>query len=465
MSNFIPTRVIKGSVTYRYGLFPDEGQQQPKSSSSLSNAPPLHTTLPIVIEPNTEMVDHDRNNSSKDSLLLWISQNKSWIRNVLNSSGAILFRGFQIMSAQDFEDVALEAAHYPLQDGYLGTSPRNRVTKYTFTASEFGPMVPIPQHLEMSFLPNSQPKEIFFYCQSPPENLHQGETPICDMRLVYQNLNEEFKRKLDKYQVANVRNYCSKRHAQHHHSLFSISFWSNILKQLDPFRTKPWEDIFETESESQVYKLCEHDQVEPRWKQGKELELYNEHDPIKQVPFALPSNDANRHGEDSSSKNTQGQSSCFTWSNHMQVFHIDAVPCEYRQVAQRQQRWIIYLLWMIALVVILIKKLLVSRHDQAQHAFFVPKRSVADNGKDHAQQTNGVENSKKESTFGSEETTKELELSTKEIQHVSDTIWQNTVFFDWRKGDVMMLNNSIISHGRMPYTQKKSKRVILTAFC
>jgi len=401
MSNSPPIP-LGATATYRFGLKSSEGKQ---SSTRVNH------TLPIVIEPQSP------SQSSKEVLLKWISENKNWIQNQLDSYGAILFRGFGIDTAQDFEDVALNTSKYPLQDGYLGTSPRNRVTKFTFTASEFGPIVPIPQHLEMSFLPNSQPKQIFFYCQTPPENLNQGETPICDMRLVYKSLNEELRRKLNTSKIANVRNYCSRKKSDH--SVLSLKFWVESVKKLDPFRTKAWEDIFETEQKQKVTTMCEYDQVQPIWKNGNELELYNEHEPIKQVPFVSPGSN---------------EPTVTTWSNHAQVFNIDSIPIEYHHVAKRQERFLIYLLYYISLIIIFIKKLFVARHDQAQQAFLVAEK-------------------------------KETELTTQEMQHVSDAIWENTVFFDWRRGDVMVLNNAIISHGRMPYTQKKQKRLILTAFC
>ena len=42
------------------------------------------------------------------------------------------------------------------------------------------------QHCEMSFLP-SAPRRLFFYCHVAPE--YGGETPICDFRKVYTDLD------------------------------------------------------------------------------------------------------------------------------------------------------------------------------------------------------------------------------------------------------------------------------------
>jgi hypothetical protein len=60
-------------------------------------------------------------------------------------------RGFGIDSAQAFE-AAARAVEPELKNEYLGTSPRDALTPYVFSASELPPYYPIPQHNEMSFL-------------------------------------------------------------------------------------------------------------------------------------------------------------------------------------------------------------------------------------------------------------------------------------------------------------------------
>ena len=40
------------------------------------------------------------------------------------------------------------------------------------------------------------------------------------------------------------------------------------------------------------------------------------------------------------------------------------------------------------------------------------------------------------------------ELDTKELHHIRDTIWKNSVFNRWKKGDILLIDNMRISHGR-----------------
>ena len=38
-----------------------------------------------------------------------------------------------------------------------------------------------------------------------------------------------------------------------------------------------------------------------------------------------------------------------------------------------------------------------------------------------------------------------------DMDAVRDAIWKNMVFFKWRKGDVLVIDNDAVSHGRMPF--------------
>ncbi|EMN01662.1 hypothetical protein LEP1GSC035_0219 [Leptospira noguchii str. 2007001578] len=81
-------------------------------------------------------------------------------------------------SPQDFEEVILNVDSN-LKNNYLGTSPRNQVTKYTFTATELPPAYPIMQHAEMSFL-DSPPKKLFSTVEKLLESLEKHLSPILE---------------------------------------------------------------------------------------------------------------------------------------------------------------------------------------------------------------------------------------------------------------------------------------------
>ena len=127
---------------------------------------------PLLISPDGD--------TGKSVLINWIKENIIMLEEKLTESGAVLFRGFDIQTPLDFEDIA-KAIDNDLKDDNLGTSPRDKKTDFVFSASELPPHYPIMQHCEMSFLP-SAPRRLFFYCNIAPE--YGGETPICDFRKV-----------------------------------------------------------------------------------------------------------------------------------------------------------------------------------------------------------------------------------------------------------------------------------------
>ena len=113
--------------------------------------------------------------SAKESLLDRISSEKDALKQDLLKNGAVLFRGYDIKTPEDFEDIAL-ALEPGLHNNYAGTSPRNSRTKFVHSASELPAFYPITQHCEMSFLPTA-PRYLFFFCYVEPKD--GGETPIC----------------------------------------------------------------------------------------------------------------------------------------------------------------------------------------------------------------------------------------------------------------------------------------------
>jgi len=52
-------------------------------------------------------------------------------------------------------------------------------------------------------------------------------------------------------------------------------------------------------------------------------------------------------------------------------------------------------------------------------------------------------------------------LSLRDVIQIDRAYWNNFTFLKWQAGDVLVLNNELCSHGRMPY---EGKRKVLTAF-
>ena len=141
--------------------------------------------------------------SAKESLLDRISSEKDALKQDLLKNGAVLFRGYDIKTPEDFEDIAL-ALEPGLHNNYAGTSPRNSRTKFVHSASELPAFYPITQHCEMSFLPTA-PRYLFFFCYVEPKD--GGETPICDFRKVYEQLDPKIRKEFEAKGVRLIRNY------------------------------------------------------------------------------------------------------------------------------------------------------------------------------------------------------------------------------------------------------------------
>ncbi|CAN6553056.1 unnamed protein product [Malus baccata var. baccata] len=115
-----------------------------------------------------------------------IQANKQYIQDQLRKSGAVLFRGFPVNTASDFNDV-VEAFGYE-ENPYVGTAPRTKIVGRVFTANEAPPDVKIPFHHEMVLYPE-YPSKLLFFCEIEP--VSGGETPIVLSHLVYERMKDK----------------------------------------------------------------------------------------------------------------------------------------------------------------------------------------------------------------------------------------------------------------------------------
>lgn len=117
-----------------------------------------------------------------------IRRHREWVESLLHSSGAVLFRGFPIHSAQDFNEFVVAFGYEELP--YVGgAAPRTNVLGRVFTANESPPDQPIPFHHEMAQVPE-YPAKLFFYCEVEPAV--GGETPIVLSHLIDKKMAEQF---------------------------------------------------------------------------------------------------------------------------------------------------------------------------------------------------------------------------------------------------------------------------------
>lgn len=116
----------------------------------------------------------------------WAAQNKQTILSQLAKDGAILFRGFPLATAQDF-DGFIAAFNLPLftYEESLSNAVRVTVTERVFTANEAPANVSIFMHHEMAQTPVF-PSKLFFFCEKAAEKA--GETPLCRSDILWREI-------------------------------------------------------------------------------------------------------------------------------------------------------------------------------------------------------------------------------------------------------------------------------------
>jgi amino acid adenylation domain-containing protein len=187
--------------------------------------------LPLVIRP------------AVDNLILadWARGNRDFVEGRLLKHGAMLFRGFNIVSVGEFERFALTICPDLFSEN--GELPRARINGNIYTPVEYPADKPILWHNENTFCPR-WPGKIMFLCKRPA--LQGGETPIADSRDVLRLIAPEVKDRFIKNGVMYMRNY-------------------GDGLGLD------WQVVFQTTSRSEVEDYCRKNSMQFQWKPGDRL--------------------------------------------------------------------------------------------------------------------------------------------------------------------------------------------------
>jgi alpha-ketoglutarate-dependent taurine dioxygenase len=230
----------------------------------------VEAPLPLVIRPVVEALN----------LATWAEGKREFIEARLWHSGAILFRDFPIASVNEFERFIAAVSDKMLQYDD-GSSPRSRMSEWTYTSTEYPPNETIFLHNELSYA-QSWPSKIFFYCVTPA--LEGGETPLADCRAVYARLNPQLRERFARRQVMYVRNF---------NSGFGLT----------------WQSAFNTTDRNVVERFCRRNQIELEWKDGERLRT-------RQVRPAI-----GKHY----------QTNEMVWFNHAHFFHVSSLDQRVRE--------------------------------------------------------------------------------------------------------------------------------------
>ncbi len=326
--------------------------------------------LPLLIEPTSAPA------STRDYVTQWVSDEKPWLEQKLLEHGALLFRGFDLHSAECFEQLA--SAISPQFMSYVrGISPRSRVSGNVYTSTNPGSSshIPIPLHCEMAYT-TIYPATVFFFCQQEPAT--RGETPLAGTRAIYERIRPD------------VRDRFIEKHLQ---------FVQNVPSKKRRFYRQTWQTLFETTERDLVEAACREQSIEFRWKANGDLQLIGLRPAVIDHP-------------------TTGET---VWFNGMQAMH-DSWSWEMLRVRDYQ-----------AFLRTRLRELYMS-------TFF------------------SIDNYPKQCFYGDG-----TPIRRSEIAHVRQVHWREAVVFPWRRGDMLVADNILTAHGRMPFTGERKILAMLGA--
>jgi alpha-ketoglutarate-dependent taurine dioxygenase len=135
--------------------------------------------FPLALECRTT-------DASLDDVARWIDANRADLCARAARHGAVLFRGFPVRTAEDFDRfvAAFGLENFAYEDS-LSNAVRVNRTPRVFTANEAPPSVSIFLHHEMAQTP-IYPSKLFFFCEQAAES--GGETPLCRSDLLWDRL-------------------------------------------------------------------------------------------------------------------------------------------------------------------------------------------------------------------------------------------------------------------------------------
>ena len=226
--------------------------------------------LPLVLRPAVENVN----------LVIWVASHRDFIEAQLLKHAAILFRGFDVNSVNDFE-AFVRAITPELLDYHERAAPRREVGRNVYTSTEYPADQNIPLHHEMSYSHN-WPTKIWFFCVQPPAQ--KGATPIADDRKVFRSLDPRIKEKFMRKRVMYTRNYGE-----------GVDL--------------TWQDAFQTTDRAKVEEYCRQAKTEFEWKDHNRLRTRQ----VRQAVATHP-----KTGE-------------MVWFNHAHLFHISNVEPTVRE--------------------------------------------------------------------------------------------------------------------------------------
>jgi alpha-ketoglutarate-dependent taurine dioxygenase len=225
--------------------------------------------FPLIIKPAFKGVD----------LLTWAKSNREFLQAELLKCAAILFRGFNVTSIEEFEQIIAAICGEALEYRYRA-SPRTQVAGRIYTSTDYPADQSIFPHNEHAYSPTF-PLKIFFFCSIPA--LQGGETPIGNCRQIFANIDSKIRERFLEKKVMYMRNFG------------------------DGFGL-PWQTVFQSTDKAKVEEYCRKNGIDFEWKAGDKLRTRQVSPAIIQHP-------------------TTGE---MVWFNHATFFHVSTLEPKIR---------------------------------------------------------------------------------------------------------------------------------------
>jgi alpha-ketoglutarate-dependent taurine dioxygenase len=266
--------------------------------------------------------------------------------------GGILFRGFGLSDHFDF-DRFLNAIKLPRMHYMEGATPRTELREKVYTSTEYPSDQYIALHNELNYVV-TWPMKIFFFCVQAAET--GGETPIADVRKVYERLDSRIRERFKEKGWMLVRNFGE------HMSL-------------------PWQTSFRISDKAELEAYCQRSRIQCEWN-GDRLRTRQTRPAVRQHPLT---------GE-------------WVWFNHVAFWHVSSLDQTVRQMFLKEY----------------------DQDDLPYNTYYGDGSHIDD----------------------------------AVVEDVREAYREETVTFQWQQGDLIMLDNMLVAHGRYPFT---GPRKILTA--
>ncbi|WP_066383173.1 MULTISPECIES: TauD/TfdA family dioxygenase [unclassified Anabaena] len=189
--------------------------------------------IPLIIQPAVANVN----------ILEWANQNQETIHTLLIKHKALLFRGFNINSPTQLDQLIKATSKGEPISYNDRSSPRHEISGKIYTSTDYPAEQSIFLHSESTYC-LTWPQKIYFCCLQPAET--GGETPIADTQKIFQRISPQIRDKFINKQVLYVRNY---------NDGFGLT----------------WQNVFQTLDKAIVEEYCHNNAIEFEWKTGDRL--------------------------------------------------------------------------------------------------------------------------------------------------------------------------------------------------